>query len=41
MRVSELSEDELAKLQQDLERELEEKGKIFISKDSGLFEAIK
>ena len=41
MRVSELSEDELAKLQQDLEKELIEKGKIFISKDSGLFEATK
>jgi ubiquinone/menaquinone biosynthesis C-methylase UbiE len=41
IRVSELSEDELANLQQDLERELQEKGKIFISKDSGLFEAIR
>ncbi|HEX6035939.1 MAG TPA: methyltransferase domain-containing protein, partial [Anaerolineales bacterium] len=38
MRVSELSEDELAKLQRDLETQLQEKGKIFISKDSGLFE---
>ena len=27
--------------QQDLEKELQEKGRIFISKDSGLFEAIK
>ena len=41
MRVSELSEDELAKLENGLEDELKEKGKIFISKDSGLFEAIK
>ena len=41
IRVSELSEDELATLQHDLECELQEKGKIFISKDSGLFEAIK
>lgn len=41
LRVSELSEEELAHLQQDLERELTQKGKIFITKDSGLFEAIK
>lgn len=41
MRVSELSEEELVKLQLELEKELEEKGKIFISKDSGLFEAVK
>ncbi|MGE5462212.1 MAG: class I SAM-dependent methyltransferase, partial [Syntrophothermus sp.] len=41
MRVSELSESELAALQLDLEKELEEKGNIFITKDSGLFEAIK
>ena len=41
LRVSELSEEELAKLQLDLEKELKEKGKIFITKDSGLFEAIK
>ena len=41
MRVSELSEEELASLRLDLEKELKEKGKIFISKDSGLFEAIK
>ena len=41
IRVSELSEEELAKLRLDLEKELKEKGKIFISKDSGLFEAIK
>jgi ubiquinone/menaquinone biosynthesis C-methylase UbiE len=41
MRVSELSEEELAKLRRELEGELEENGKIFISKDSGLFEATK
>jgi ubiquinone/menaquinone biosynthesis C-methylase UbiE len=41
MRVSELSEQELSNLQHDLEEELKEKGKIFISKDSGLFEAEK
>lgn len=41
MRVSELSEEELANLQRDLEHELKEKGKIFVAKDSGLFEAIK
>ena len=41
IRVSELSEDELENLQRDLERELSENGKIFISKDSGLFEATK
>jgi ubiquinone/menaquinone biosynthesis C-methylase UbiE len=41
IRVTELSEEELASLQRDLENELEQRGKIFISKDSGLFEAIK
>ncbi|RPJ22619.1 MAG: SAM-dependent methyltransferase [Chloroflexi bacterium] len=41
IRVTELSEKELAHLQQDLEKELQEKGRIFISKDSGLFEAVK
>ena len=41
MRVSELSEEELMKLRLDLEKELKEKGKIFISKNSGLFEAVK
>jgi ubiquinone/menaquinone biosynthesis C-methylase UbiE len=39
--ASDLREDELARLQSDLEKELREKGKIFIAKDSGLFEAIK
>ena len=41
LKVRELSETELANLQQDLEKELQEKGKILITKDSGLFEAIK
>lgn len=41
IRVSELAEEELTKLQLDLEKELKEKGRIFISKDSGLFEAVK
>lgn len=39
--AKELSEEGLMQLQQDLEKELQEKGQIFISKDSGLFEAIK
>jgi ubiquinone/menaquinone biosynthesis C-methylase UbiE len=41
VRVRELSEDELSNLQHDLEKELKENGRIFISKDSGLFEATK
>ena len=41
VRAGELSDEEFAKLQSDLEKELKEKGKIFITKDSGLFEAIK
>ncbi len=41
IRILELSEEELANLRQDLEKELQEKGRIFISKDSGLFEAVK
>jgi len=41
IRASELSEDEFSKLQIDLEDELKEKGRIFILKDSGLFEAVK
>ncbi len=41
IRAGELSEDEFAKLTTDLEKELKEKGSIFITKDSGLFEAIK
>ena len=40
-RTSELSEEGYAKLEVDLRNELKEKGKIFITKDSGLFEAIK
>ena len=41
LRAADLSEDELAKVRVDLENDLKEKGKIFITKDSGLFEAIK
>jgi ubiquinone/menaquinone biosynthesis C-methylase UbiE len=41
IRAGELSDDEFAKLRVDLEKELNEKGRIFIAKDSGLFEAIK
>ncbi len=41
VRADELSEDEFAKLESDLEKELSEKGKILIRKDSGLFEAEK
>ena len=41
IRVSELSQDELTQLQNDLERGLSENGRIFVSKDSGLFEAVK
>ena len=41
IRAGELSEGEIVKLRSDLEKELREKGKIFIHKDSGLFEAVK
>jgi len=41
IRFGELSEDELAILQRDLECELSENGKILVSKNSGWFEAIK
>lgn len=41
VRAGELSEGEIVKLRSDLEKELREKGKIFIHKDSGLFEAVK
>ena len=41
IRAQDLVEAELARLQDDLERELQEKNRIFISKDSGSFEAIK
>lgn len=40
-RVSEVSEDELAKIKFDLEQELKQSDRIFISKDSGLFKALK
>jgi hypothetical protein len=36
-----LKEDEFEKLQQELQAELNQKGEIFNSKDSGLFEAVK
>ncbi|HJS18439.1 MAG TPA: class I SAM-dependent methyltransferase [Anaerolineales bacterium] len=39
--AAKVSEEELAKLEIELEQELREKGKIFIQKDSGLFEAVK
>jgi len=41
MHVAEASEDAFEKLATELEQELKEKGKIFIQKDSGLFEAVK
>ncbi len=41
IRTSEVSEDGLAKVRAELEKELKQNGRIFISKDSGLFEAIK
>jgi ubiquinone/menaquinone biosynthesis C-methylase UbiE len=41
IRADELSAQKLTRLRYELESELREKGKIFISKDSGLFEAIK
>jgi SAM-dependent methyltransferase len=41
LRAADLSEDELAKVRLDLEKELKEKGRIFITKDSGMFEAVK
>jgi hypothetical protein len=41
LRAADLSEAELAKVRVDLENELKEKGRIFITKDSGLFEAVK
>jgi len=39
--ASDLMEDELAALKRELQAELREDGKIFIAKDSGLFEAAK
>ncbi len=39
--AAEIVEEELAKLEIELEQERKEKGMIFIQKDSGLFEAIK
>lgn len=39
--ISQLSEDAILEIRQELEKQLQEKGSIFIRKDSGLFEAIK
>ena len=36
-----IAEEKVAQFQMDLEQERKEKGSIFISKDSGLFEAVK
>jgi len=41
LRAADLSETELAKVRVELENELKEKGRIFITKASGLFEATK
>ena len=41
MRSTELSEDELAKVRVNLENGIKEKGRILITKDAGVFEAIK
>ena len=41
VRAGELTDDEFVKLESDLEKELKEKGSIFIQKDSGLFEVVK
>jgi ubiquinone/menaquinone biosynthesis C-methylase UbiE len=41
IRASENSEEEIAKVKAELEKEISQNGKVFISKDSGLFEAIK
>lgn len=41
LRAGELPEDKVANLRRELESVLKEKGKILISKDSGLFKAIK
>ena len=41
IRSTELSQEEVARVQANLEKEMKEKGSIFIQKDSGLFEATK
>jgi SAM-dependent methyltransferase len=41
IRAADLSEEELVKVRSNLEKELQEKGSIFIRKDSGFFEAVK
>lgn len=40
-RASEISEEELANIKAELEKEIKQNGKIFISKDTGLFKALK
>jgi ubiquinone/menaquinone biosynthesis C-methylase UbiE len=39
--ASELLEDEIMKLEQELEKQIEKEGRVFISKDSGLFMVVK
>ena len=41
IRAADVAENELVRVQESLEKELKEKGSIFIQKDAGLFEAIK
>ena len=41
IRASELSEESLGQIRTDLKKELDTKGEILITKDSGLFEAVK
>jgi len=41
IRAADVAEAELVKVQASLEQELKDKGSIFITKDAGLFEAIK
>ncbi|MGC1375475.1 MAG: methyltransferase domain-containing protein [Anaerolineales bacterium] len=41
MQVKKFSESALAELRSDLERELQSKGRLFVGKDSGLFDAVK
>ena len=41
MRIREFSEAALVELRSELERELQSKGMLFVTKDSGLFEAVK
>jgi ubiquinone/menaquinone biosynthesis C-methylase UbiE len=41
IRASEISDEELTALRYDLEQELRDKGELFVTKDSGLFKAVK